>query len=166
MNWCTINGDKVKLEKELENFVNIENIIIHVGTDAQRVSSTESDFVTVVCVHAVDLGINRNTVSRIFYWKDKRVKTHNLWAKLYGETERSLRIAVKLTEVFGQEMADRILVHVDANPNPLYQSSNYVKQLAGMVIGYGFKHILKPDAWASSHAADHIVKHKNERPHL
>ncbi len=160
MDWYTINKEKIDLVEELCKFVSKDNVLIHIGTDAQAMgSNSKADFVTVVCVHAVD--VNRTTTSRVFYWKDRKIATHSLWEKLYGETERSLRIAVQLSDEFGESFRDRILVHVDANPNPIYKSSNYVKQLAGMVMGYGFNHILKPDAWAASHAADHIVKRKN-----
>ena len=160
MEWFTINRKKTDLFTEVKNYINEENIIFHIGTDAQAVSNDEADFVTVVCVHAIDVE-TRMLVSRILYWKDKKVATHSLWEKLYGETERSLRIAVLLTEEFGPDIVDKILVHVDANPDTRWASSNYVKQLAGMVLGYGFKYVLKPDAFVASHAADHIVKNKN-----
>jgi predicted RNase H-related nuclease YkuK (DUF458 family) len=159
MDWYTINKEKIDLFAELSKYKSKANVLVHIGTDAQAKGHVKADFVTVVCVHALD--VNRTTTSRVFYWKDKNVATHSLWEKLYGETERSLRIAVQLSDEFGDSFRDRILVHVDANPNPTYKSSNYVKQLAGMVMGYGFNHILKPDAWAASHAADHIVKNKN-----
>lgn len=145
--------------EELAKFTDEQDVLIHIGTDAQRSSGKRIDFVTVVCVHAVS--VNRTTTSRVFYWKDKNVVTYSLWDKLYGETERSLRVAVEIDKEFPQDLRERILVHVDANPNPIYKSSSYVKQLAGMVMGYGFNHVLKPDAWAASHAADHIVKNKN-----
>jgi predicted RNase H-related nuclease YkuK (DUF458 family) len=137
------------------------SLILHIGTDAQaRGTVNKADFVTVVCVHNIDInGIGHG--ARIFYWKDKGVPFHSLWEKLYGETERSLRVAVQIEEEFGEEFRNRILVHVDANPNPLFKSSKHVQQLAGMVVGYGFKHVLKPYAYVASHCADHIVKGKN-----
>ena len=159
MEWRTMTRKKVDIFEELHQYLDMPNLIVHIGTDAQATGATKADFVTVICVHAVD--VNRTTTSRVYYWKDKRVNFHSLWEKLYGETERSLRVAVEISDEFGDALRDKILVHVDANPNPTFQSSNYVKQLAGMVMGYGFKHILKPNAWAASHAADHIVKGKN-----
>ena len=161
MKWYTLSNNKeVDLIAELSEFAHMPNTILHIGTDAQKNGKTSSDFVTVVCVHMVDeCGIGRG--GRVLYWKEKQVRTHSLWEKLYGETERSLRVATMLTKEFGFDVGDKILVHVDCNPNVRYASSNYVKTLAGMVTGYGFKYILKPDAFAASHAADHIVKNKN-----
>ena len=159
MKWRTINKEEINLIKFLDQYKYIDNLIVHIGTDAQAVANDKADFVTVVCVHAMDE--SRAVTSRVLYWKDRKVPFHSLWEKLYGETWRSLQVAMKLEKHFGSDFGQKILVHVDANPDPVYKSSNYVKQLAGMVVGYGFKHILKPDAWAASHAADHIVKRKN-----
>jgi predicted RNase H-related nuclease YkuK (DUF458 family) len=161
MDWYTMAKEKVDLVEAIMPLITNKNVLIHVGTDAQaRGKAQMVDFVTVVCIHTID-DDNVGHGGRVFYWKDKNIRTSSLWEKLYGETWRSLQIAVELSEEFGDSVQDRILVHVDANPNPIYKSSSYVKQLAGMVMGYGFRHILKPDAWAASHAADHIVKGKN-----
>ena len=56
-----------------------------------------------------------------------------------------------------------IWVHVDANPDERYDSSDYVKQLAGMVAGSGFPVLVKPNAWCASHVADFAVKNKHFR---
>ena len=154
MQWYTIDKEKVDLEEQLAMHVS-SDVIIHIGSDAQANGKEKADFVTVVCVHHVGQG------GRVYYWKDIKVPTHSLWEKLYGETERSLRIATQLSNHFGADIVDKILVHVDANPNTKYASSKYVQNLAGMVMGYGFKYVLKPDAFAASHCADHIVKNKN-----
>lgn len=154
MKWLTVNNKEINLLEEIIPLVRNKNVLVHIGTDAQANGKQKADYVTVVCIHTIGKG------GRIFYWKDKKVATHSLWEKLYGETERSLRIAVLLSKEISNK---KILVHVDANPDKRYKSSNYVKQLAGMVMGYGFKHVLKPDAFVASHAADHIVKNKNER---
>ncbi len=161
MKWFTLNENKeINLFEELLPFTKEGKVIFHIGTDAQARGTKAADFVTVVCVHMIDeYGVGKG--GRVLFWKDKNIPTHSLWEKLYGETERSLRIATQLTEKFGYDIANRILVHVDANPDTKYASSKHADALAGMVMGYGFKYILKPDAFAASHAADHIVKNKN-----
>ena len=158
MEWYTMRKERINLKEELKEFLGREDIILHIGTDAQKNGTiNRADFVTVVCVIST---INAKT-RKVFAWKDKHIPTHSLWEKLYGETERSLRVAVDLDTHFDGALRNNIMVHVDANPDKRYASSNHVKTLAGMVVGYGFKHVLKPDAWAASHAADHIVKNKN-----
>jgi predicted RNase H-related nuclease YkuK (DUF458 family) len=58
----------------------------------------------------------------------------------------------------------RLSVHIDANPEPRHRSSEFVQELVGMVMGQGFKAIIKPDAYAASHAADWIVRHLGKLP--
>jgi predicted RNase H-related nuclease YkuK (DUF458 family) len=51
-----------------------------------------------------------------------------------------------------------LAVHIDANPVVRYRSSAYVQELVGLVVGQGFRAIIKPEAWAASHCADHVVR--------
>jgi len=156
--WRNIDKKNVDLVEGLEPFLASSSTIVHIGTDAQKASKKGlCNYVTCVIVHDP---FGRG--ARVFYLKFRNVPTNNLWEKLYNETMLSLQLAVELTEARGDVIRERILVHVDANPDTHYASSDHVKALAGMVVGYGFKHVLKPDSWASSHCADHIVKSKNE----
>lgn len=136
------------------------NVEVNIGTDAQA-KGKRVDFVTVVAVHNIGHG------GRVFSTKSKDVKVGSLYQKLMCETLMSIEVALGIMGAFPEddqvEMADMIKVHVDANPNEKYKSSDHVKSLAGMVSGSGFKYILKPNAWAASHAADHVVKNKNQK---
>jgi hypothetical protein len=51
-----------------------------------------------------------------------------------------------------------LTVHIDANPVVAHKSSAYVQELVGLVVGQGFKALIKPESWAASHAADHVVR--------
>lgn len=158
--WRTIEREKVDLMEALAPYANDETLVVHIGTDAQAFAPGTADYVTCVIIHGInDVG---RSFSRVFYIKDKKVKTNSLWEKLYNETMNSIMVAMEIAEA-EEEFKDRIVVHVDANPDKKYASNSYVKQLAGMVMGFGFKHLLKPDSWASSHAADHIVKNKHKK---
>ncbi len=125
---------------------------VHIGTDAQK-HGKKLDFVTAVVV--LDPGHG----GRVFYCKSAIPHVHSLQHKLFTETLLSLEIAVALCEHIE---ADQIQVHVDANTNIKWKSGQYHQQLAGMVVGHGFKAILKPDAWCASHVADHAVNNKND----
>ena len=84
--------------------------------------------------------------------------------KLSTETWFSLELAIEMNECFDlAPERKQIWVHVDANPDERFDSSNYVKQLAGMVAGNGFPVLVKPNAWCASHVADHAVKNKHTR---
>ena len=56
-----------------------------------------------------------------------------------------------------------LTVHIDANPVVAHKSSAYVQELVGLVVGQGFKALIKPESWAASHAADHAIR-KGLRP--
>ena len=131
--------------------------IVHIGTDAQK-SSSRMEFVTVACV------LNPGKGGRVFYTRRFDRKNISLFEKLSTETWLSLDLAIRMHEAFGLA-ADRrqIWVHVDANPDERYDSSDYVKQLAGMVAGSGFPVLVKPNAWCASHVADYAVKNKHFR---
>jgi hypothetical protein len=45
-----------------------------------------------------------------------------------------------------------------------HKSSAYVQELEGLVVGQGFKALIKPESWAASHAADHVVRIHGKLP--
>jgi len=50
-------------------------------------------------------------------------------------------------------------VHLDINPNIIHGSSVALSQAVGYIKGVnGITPIVKPDAWAASHVADHLLK--------
>jgi predicted RNase H-related nuclease YkuK (DUF458 family) len=57
-----------------------------------------------------------------------------------------------------------LTVHIDANPVVAHKSSLYVQELVGLVVGQGFKALIKPESWAASHAADHVVRAHGKLP--
>jgi hypothetical protein len=125
---------------------------VHIGTDAQK-HGKFLDFVTAVVV------LNPGKGGRVFYTKTRESNINSLQHKLFTEVGLSLEIAQALCEHIE---AEQIQVHVDANTNIQWNSGKYHQQLAGMVVGSGFKAVLKPDAWAASHVADHAVNGKND----
>ena len=109
-----------------------------------------------------DHGKGNNSKKRRFDRKDI-----SLYEKLSTETWLSLELAIHMHVAFTLS-ADKqqIWVHVDANPDERYDSSDYVKQLAGMVAGSGFPVLVKPNAWCASHVADFAVKNKHSRARM
>ncbi len=55
-------------------------------------------------------------------------------------------------------MPGPLSVHIDANPLPRHRSSAHVQELVGLVVGQGFKALIKPESWCATHAADHVVR--------
>jgi hypothetical protein len=127
---------------------------VYIGTDAQK-HGKFLDFVTAVVV----LDPGKGGCGFIASTRESHI--NSLQHKLFTEVGLSLEIAQALCEHID---ADQIQVHVDANTNLKWASGKYHQQLAGMVVGSGFTAVLKPDAWCSSHVADHVVNGKNDSP--
>jgi predicted RNase H-related nuclease YkuK (DUF458 family) len=155
--WWTLGGAEVLDVMGTVHRLLRHGQVVHIGTDAQK-SANRMEFVTVACV------LNPGKGGRVFYTRRHDRKDVSLYEKLSTETWLSLDLAIRMHEAFHLS-ADRqqIWVHVDANPDERYDSSDYVKQLAGMVAGSGFPVLVKPNAWCASHVADYAVKNKHFR---
>ena len=158
--WWTLSGVEV-----LDMMGSVERLLragqtVHIGTDAQK-THRRMEFVTVACV------LNPGKGGRVFYTRRFDRKSISLFEKLSMETWFSLELALRMNEEFDLPLEQKqIWVHVDANPDTRFDSSDYVKQLAGMVAGSGFPVLVKPEAWCASHVADFAVKNKHNRVRL
>lgn len=155
--WWTLGGVEVlDVMSAVESLIR-RGRVVHIGSDAQK-SSSRMEFVTVACV------LNPGKGGRVFYTRRFEHKNISLFEKLSTETWLSLDLAIRMHENFRLAAGrEQIWVHVDANPDQRYDSSDYVKQLAGMVAGSGFPVLVKPNAWCASHVADYAVKGKQFR---
>jgi predicted RNase H-related nuclease YkuK (DUF458 family) len=155
--WWTLGGVEVLDVMGVVQSLVSQGRTVHIGTDAQK-SSKRMEFVTVACV------LNPGKGGRVFYTRRFDRKDISLFEKLSTETWLSLDLAIRMHDVFKLAAGrEQIWVHVDANPDERYDSSSYVKQLAGMVAGSGFPVLVKPNAWCASHVADYAVKNKHFR---
>lgn len=162
--WKTLAGVEIDLrsaiEAEMRAYPDVE---VTVASDSQqRGQSTE--YVTVVTL------IRPGKGGRVLFNRELIPRVRELRERLWKETWRSTELAMELTSTpdIGERVTiDINAIHIDANIDPKHKSSKYVEELVGLVVGQGFKAVVKPESWAASHAADHAVKHKNERskPH-
>lgn len=79
----------------------------------------------------------------------------NLKQRLLNEVMYAVNVASELLEAVGDRHLE---VHLDINPNPKHKSSVAVKEALGYVTGSGFIGKVKPDAFAATHAADHVAR--------
>lgn len=128
---------------------------VHVGTDS-LVAGKFVQFVTVVVVLTPQKG------GTVAYQREvhPRTKFTSLRERLFHEVWLSTDLAMELSGVARGE----ITVHVDANPSEKHMSSRYLQELVGLVVGQGFAVKIKPDSWAASHTADHIVRTRGRLP--
>lgn len=162
--WKTLAGQEVDLrsaiEAELRAYPDLE---VTIASDSQQ-RGQNTEYVTVVTM------IRPGKGGRVIFNRELIPRVRELRERLWKETWRSTELAMELTETpdIGERMPIEISsIHIDANVDPKHRSSQYVEELVGLVVGQGFNAVVKPEAWAASHAADHAVKHKDERskPH-
>jgi predicted RNase H-related nuclease YkuK (DUF458 family) len=127
-------------------------IALHVGAD----SKTRGDHTLFVTVLAL---VRPGGGGRVVYRTTRERKMKSLAQRLFHEAQLAIELATIVTETSGRP----VVVHIDANPDERHKSSRYARSLAGMGIGQGFEVRLKPDAWAATCVADHVVKGKHAR---
>jgi len=148
--WRTVDGTKVK-EPTLEIPEALQGVkVVYVGTDSQQ-DRQRTQFVTVVVVHDPGHG------GRVFYTVESVPRIKSLRERLLKEVWMSVQLALEINPFITEE--SKLEVHVDANPNTKFKSSAYVKELTSLVVSQGFACMLKPDAFAAMHVADHVVKY-------
>jgi predicted RNase H-related nuclease YkuK (DUF458 family) len=153
MRWRTLNEQKIPDLRAFIKEAAAKGQNVHIGTDSLQ-TGRFTQFVTVVAVLTPHKG------GRAAYSREVVPRIKSLRERLLKETWRSVELGIALHEVVPGELT----IHVDANSNLRYASSAYVQELVGMVVSNGFKSLIKPDSWAATHCADHIVRHLGKLP--
>ena len=126
---------------------------VHVGTDSQQ-TGRFTQFVTVVVILTPRKG------GRVAYRRTVVPRIASLRERLLTEVWKSVDLGLQFSPVVNGELT----VHIDANPVVAHKSSRYVQELVGLVVGQGFKALIKPESWAATHAADHVVRAQAKLP--
>ncbi len=126
---------------------------VHIGTDSLQ-SGRFTQFVTVVVILTPRRG------GRVAYRREIVSRITSLRERLLKEVWKSVDLGLAVSPIVKGDLT----VHIDANPVVAYKSSQYVQELVGLVVGQGFKALIKPESWAASHAADHVVRAKGKLP--
>lgn len=153
--WMTLHREPIPdLIAMLQELVSEGDRLIHIGTDAQKVDR-RVDFVTCVVLLTPGKG------GRVFYTRIRKTRrdVQSLRQKLFTEAWLSVETAMEINPHLPDDVP--IVVHLDVNPDKKWASSRHIHEVVGLVVGQGFEVLFKPDAWAASHAADHVVKNKN-----
>lgn len=149
--WKTLREVRVPDILEFVRDASREGQAVHVGTDSlQRGRFTQ--FVTVVVVLMPRKG------GRVVYRRKVVPRISSLRERLLKEVWKSVELGLQLSPLVKGEPT----VHIDANPVVSHKSSAYVHELVGLVVGQGFRALIKPESWAASRAADRVArKHGN-----
>ena len=145
--WKTLGEIKIPDILQFVTEASRDGQAVHIGTDSQQ-TGRHTQFVTVVVILTPRKG------GRVAYRRDVVPRITSLRERLLKEVWKSVDLGLQLTSIVTGELT----VHIDANPVVAHKSSAYVQELVGLVVGQGFKALIKPESWAASHAADHVVR--------
>jgi predicted RNase H-related nuclease YkuK (DUF458 family) len=151
------------------NFLEIENYLhkisdhskIYIGCDSMAYKTNKgvwmADYYKVVVVH-IDgchgCKIFGEISTEVDYSANKKKPTYRLMNECYQVAALYLQLA---------ELTDKeIEVHLDFNPNKKYASNLIIEQAIGYIKGTcNVIPLVKPDAFASSYAADRLLRIKS-----
>lgn len=123
---------------------------ITVGTDSN--ASSYSQFVTAVTILRVGNG------GRYFWTRSENIFCPTLRDRIYKETIQSItfsqELKSRLKDRVGEEFFwdKRISVHIDVGENG--PTKDLIETVVGMVKGYGFEAVIKPDSFCAFVVAD------------
>jgi predicted RNase H-related nuclease YkuK (DUF458 family) len=81
----------------------------------------------------------------------------NIRQRMLNEVAFAVQHATDIIDVIGERHFE---IHLDINPDPKYKSNAALKEAMGWVRGqFGDVVKCKPDGFAATHAADHMVRH-------
>ena len=123
---------------------------ITVGTDSSGTNNTQ--FVTAIAILKVGNG------GRYFWTKSEKTFCPTLRDRIYKETIHSIAVVQelksRLKDRLGEEFFwdNKITVHLDVGENG--PTRDFIDTVVGMVKGYGFDAIIKPDSFGAFVLAD------------
>ena len=144
--------------KEIKRFLlEDENKIysLVIGTDSHEetgsnLNNRKINLVTAILVHRKGYG------GKYFWFRRKISNIHNLREKIYAETLLSIDFAHEfvpvLKDVLGDKLNYNLEIHIDVGEQG--ETREMIKEVVGMVTGYGYVAKTKPDAYGASYVAD------------
>lgn len=105
---------------------------------------------TVIIIH-----IDSKHGGKVFHHTVSEPDYGNLKTRLLTEVQMAVEAALAVVDVIGDRHME---VHLDLNGSPSHKSNVALKEAVGWVQGMGFEPVIKPEAFAACHAADHCVR--------
>lgn len=140
---------------------------VSIGTDSQR-SGRGYKFATVIMVTTEqDLG-GGTTVGRggivIHAAYQLGVADHvylkrgkeGVNERMIVEVGKSIEAAYEVAEMLDRH-GIKLEIHADINADPRHESNKALQEAIGWILGMGYDFKIKPEAFAASYGADHII---------
>jgi len=147
--WHTGSGRSVDFFEILQKVKahHEKNGTVYIGTD-----SFSEKKACVFATSIVLLGADDQKGGKYFIKKEKVVRPASFYNRILKEAEKSVNIALEITEIFPELDLE---VHLDVSAEHKNEkTSPMTKMLMGYTIGSGFKCKIKPDSFAASSVAD------------
>ena len=130
---------------------------VMIGSDSNGASMI--DLVSVVAIHRVGNG------GRYFWHRQKKQGIVTLRQKIYAEVQASLELASIFLPAFRKhlkieehiaELPFDFEIHVDVGQKG--ETKDLIHEVTGMVTGYGYEVMIKPESAAATNFADRHVR--------
>lgn len=120
-----------------------------VGSDSEGYGMVA--YATAIVIHRVGSG------GRAYIAKNIVKTPRSLRSKIYNEAMLSLGLGQQiLPELINAGLLEEnFMIHVDVGPNG--QTKDMIKEIVGMVKGFGFQVATKPESYAASSVADRFA---------
>lgn len=128
---------------------------VYVGCDSIRFKKDgkwRARYSTVIILHRA----SRNGAN-LFYDTVTLDDYGNLKLRLMNEVMFALDVATAVVDHLDGRTLE---IHVDINPDNRHASNVAVKEALGYIRGSGFIAKIKPEAFAATHASDHVARGK------
>ena len=136
-----------------------------IGTDSQQNGKHKRcTYTTVLIAYDYDHEMGCGHGGTIIRYVDRRsmIPLEALSARLTLETQRSIELCkylenrlLYLSEEDGEDYISNIVgISIDVNAQDIHKSCRFKDALVGMVVGYGYRAFIKPEAWAAASVAD------------
>lgn len=162
MEFSTVQGLEIKdvnlyIKHHLEKFPR-EPFNIFVGSDSQNTPKS-TVYATAIILHRIGSG------AHVIFHKEQIKKITDRYKRLWGEAERSVNCAEVLRDGTTEKLIkwsqpEGIIIDLDFNSNPRWDSYKVLAAATGYVKGMGYKVRAKPESWRSVYAADRLVKNR------
>jgi len=120
-----------------------------VGSDSEGYGDVA--YATAVVIHRIGSG------GRAFISKNVVHTPRSLRSKIYNEAMLSLYLGQQILPelISAGLLEENFVIHVDVGPNG--ETKDMIKEVTGMVKGFGFQVATKPESYAASSVADRFA---------
>ncbi|MBI2052912.1 MAG: ribonuclease H-like YkuK family protein [Candidatus Ryanbacteria bacterium] len=142
-----------EIEKYIARYPDASYEIV-IGSDSQRELKGLASFVTAIVVRRIGNG-------GIHFWARRKERSATLRDRIWREALLSITLAQELRSLMKEKIGEEIFwagkvefrcIHIDVGENG--PTKYFIDGIAGMVKGYGFVPVIKPDSYGASVVAD------------